>query len=155
MPLRVWATIVSPVLDVILPPSLMHCIIHHLCMIAYSSAITLTFSNQDLMEEARWLSVSLVHPHVLRLPSDACGLFKHHYRCSIPIAELPTSTFLPYFVRFLKENTAVRFFLQKYVVVFFCFFFFFFFFFILVLKFTRIIYVMKTWSEFLNNNVQK
>ena len=30
-------------------------------------------------------------------------------------SELPTSTFLPYFVRFLKENTAVRFFLQKYV----------------------------------------
>ena len=29
-------------------------------------------------------------------------------------AELPTSTFLPYFVCFLKENTAVRFFLQKY-----------------------------------------
>ena len=36
--------------------------------------------------------------------------------------ELPTSTFLPYFVRFLKENTAVRFFLQKYVFVFFDFF---------------------------------
>ena len=38
-------------------------------------------------------------------------------------AELPTSTFLPYFVRFLKENTAVRVFLQKYVVFFLDFFF--------------------------------
>ena len=38
------------------------------------------------------------------------------------LTELPTSTFLPYFVRFLKENTAVRFFLQKYVVCFFGFF---------------------------------
>ena len=45
-----------------------------------------------------------------------------------------------------------------------CFFFFFLFylfiyffkniFLILVLKFTRIIYVMETWSEFLNNNVK-
>ena len=40
--------------------------------------------------------------------------------------ELPTSTFLPYFVHYLKENT-VRFFLQKYVFVNFDFFFFFFF----------------------------
>ena len=71
--------------------------------------------------------------------------------------ELPTSTFLPYFVRFLKGNTAVRFFLQKYVFqnfVFF-FFFFFFFFFLILESITHIIYVMKTWSEFLNNNVQK
>ena len=30
-------------------------------------------------------------------------------------SEMPTSTFLPYFVRFLKENTAVRFFPPKYV----------------------------------------
>ena len=43
-------------------------------------------------------------------------------------AELPTSTFLPYFVRFLKENTAVRFFMPKYVFSNFGFFFFFFFF---------------------------
>ena len=62
--------------------------------------------------------------------------------------ELPTSTFLPYFVRFLKENTAVRFFLPKYI-------FFFFYWRVKVLKFTHIIYVMKTWSEFLNNNVEK
>ena len=73
-----------------------------------------------------------------------------------PLAELPTSTFLPYFVRFLKENTAVRFFLQKYVYCFFFrFFFFIFFYLFFYTKFTRIIYVMKTWSEFLNNNVQK
>ena len=32
-----------------------------------------------------------------------------------PFTDLPTSTFLSYFVRFLKGNTAVRFFLQKYV----------------------------------------
>ena len=61
-------------------------------------------------------------------------------------AEMPTSTFLPYFVRFLKENTAVRFF-----------FFFFFFFNTGEWKFyiTHIIYVMKTWSEFLNDNVKR
>ena len=47
--------------------------------------------------------------------------------CNVSWAELPTSTFLPYFVRFLKENTAVRFFLQKYVFQNFVFFFFFFF----------------------------
>ena len=39
------------------------------------------------------------------------------------LAEMPTSTFLPYFVRFLKENTAVRFFPPKYVFFFFRFFF--------------------------------
>ena len=42
------------------------------------------------------------------------------------LSELPTSTFLLYFVCFLKGNTAVRFFLQKYVVLnfdFFCLFF--------------------------------
>ena len=66
---------------------------------------------------------------------------------------MPTSTFLPYFVRFLKENTAVRFFPPKYVF----FFFFFFFYNTGEWKFyiTHIIYVMKTWSEFLNDNVKK
>ena len=53
---------------------------------------------------------------------------------------MPTSTFLPYFVRFLKENTAVRFFPPI------------FFFFILESESSHIIYVMKTWSEFLNDN---
>ena len=38
-------------------------------------------------------------------------------------AEMPTSTFLPYFVRFSKENTAVRFFPPKYVFFYFLFFF--------------------------------
>ena len=74
------------------------------------------------------------------------------------MTELPTSTFLPYFVRFFKENTAVCFYLIKYVFLIFFFFFFFFFFFywrVKVLKFTHIIYVMKNWSEFLNENVQK
>ena len=46
---------------------------------------------------------------------------------SMCYAEMPTSTFLPYFVRFLKENTAVRFFPPKYVFFFFYSFFFFFF----------------------------
>ena len=77
---------------------------------------------------------------------------------------MPTSTFLPYFVRFLKENTAVRFFPPKYVFkifdyyyLFFFFFFFFFFYNTGEWKFyiTHIIYVMKTWSEFLNDNVKK
>ena len=70
-------------------------------------------------------------------------------------AEMPTSTFLPYFVRFLKENTVVRFFPPKYV--FFLFFLFFYIFYIGEWKFyiTHIIYVMKTWSEFLNDNVKK
>ena len=58
-------------------------------------------------------SENLGHTHKLSLADDT---------------EMPTSTFLPYFVRFLKENTAVRFFPPKYV---FNFFFFFFFFFIL------------------------
>ena len=67
-------------------------------------------------------------------------------------ADLPTSTFLPYLVRFLKGNTAVRFFLQKYV---FQIFFFFFFFFPLESESSTLhTLFMKTWSEFLNN-VQK
>ena len=49
--------------------------------------------------------------------------FAHH-----KTPEMPTSTFLPYFVRFLKENTAVRFFPPKYVFKIIDFFFFFFFF---------------------------
>ena len=69
--------------------------------------------------------------------------------CACAHAELPTSTFLPYFVRFLKENTVVRFFLQKYVFQLLLFFFFY-----ILESITHIIYVMKTWSEFLNN-VQK
>ena len=44
----------------------------------------------------------------------------------ITLTELPTITFLPYFVRFLKENTAVCFYLIKYVFLKFHFFFFFF-----------------------------
>ena len=43
----------------------------------------------------------------------------------ITLPDLPTSKFLSYLVRFLKGNTAVRFFLQKYVFQFFFFFFFF------------------------------
>ena len=53
------------------------------------------------------------------------------------MAEMATSTFLPYFVRFLKENTAVRFFPPKYVFLNFNYynnFFFFFFFFFLYKK---------------------
>ena len=73
-------------------------------------------------------------------------------------ADLPTSTFLPYLVRFLKGNTAVRFFLQKYVFQNFVFFFFFFFFFFFPPleseSSTLHTLFMKTWSEFLNN-VQK
>ena len=74
--------------------------------------------------------------------------------------DLPTSTFLSYFVRFLKGNTAVRFFLQKYVFQnfdfdFFFFFFFFFSFFPLESESSTLhTLFMKTWSEFLNN-VQK
>ena len=70
----------------------------------------------------------------------------------VAVAEMPTSTFLPYFVRFLKENTAVRFF-----PIFFFYFFLFLFFKTGEWKFyiTHIIYVMKTWSEFLNDNVKK
>ena len=67
----------------------------------------------------------------------------------VQYTEMPTSTFLLYLVRFLKGNTAVRFLLQKYVFSIF----FFFFFYTGEWKFyiTHIIYVMKTWSEFLNN----
>ena len=76
--------------------------------------------------------------------------------------------FLPYFVCFLKENTAVRFFPPKYIFFFFSIFFFFFFFIFFLFFFyffnntgewkfyiTHIIYVMKTWSEFLNDDVKK
>ena len=77
-------------------------------------------------------------------------------------AELPTGMFLPYFVRFLKENTAVRFVLQKYAFFFFPIFFIFYFLFIIIflnytgseIGYTHYLNVMKTWSEFLNNNVQ-
>ena len=74
---------------------------------------------------------------------------------------MPTSTFLPYFVRFLKENTAVRFSRQNTFLKFIYFFFFFFIFFFnnntgeWKFYITHIIYVMKTWSEFLNDNVKK
>ena len=65
-------------------------------------------------------------------------------------SELPSSTFLPYLVHFLKENTAVCFFLQKSFL-------FFLLFLILESESTEIYthYVMKTCSEFFNNNVQK
>ena len=56
-----------------------------------------------------------------------CHLWMQILSC-ITHPDLPTSTFLPYFVRFLKGNTAVRFFLQKYVFQNFLLFFFFFFF---------------------------
>ena len=66
--------------------------------------------------------------------------------------ELPTSTFLPFF----KGKYGSTFFPAKIrFSKFHVFFFFFFNWRVKVLKFTHIIYVMKTWSEFLNNNVKK
>ena len=63
-------------------------------------------------------------------------------RANCHLSELPTSTFLPYFVRFLKENTAVRFFLQKYV-----FFYFDFLFFIYLFIYFFIYFFLNTGSE--------
>ena len=80
--------------------------------------------------------------------------------------ELPTSTFLPYFVRFLKDNTAVRFFLQIFFFFFFINYYFFFFIIIIFLFFILFFLFFNTSSEIythylcyenmvLNNNVQK
>ena len=60
----------------------------------------------------------------------------------IHYTELPTSTFLPYFVRFFKGKYGSTFFPAKIRF----FFFFFLYFFLLVLKFTRIIYVMNVFE---------
>ena len=70
--------------------------------------------------------------------------------CTRLVSDLPTSTFLSYLVRFLKGNTAVRFFPAKirFSKLFF------FYFFILPLESessTLHTLFMKTWSEFLNN----
>ena len=49
----------------------------------------------------------------LTLPR-AHSLYRASKSSNVVTTELPTSTFLPYFVRFLKENTAVCFYLIKY-----------------------------------------
>ena len=75
-------------------------------------------------------TLSLGHLKVSKLRPNNNDAGSHAVKLKVQTTstELPTSTFLPYFVRFLKENTAVRFFLQKYVFLKSDFFFFFFFF---------------------------